>query len=344
MRRDYAVAMSAQLKVPVGFYGVKTTKIYCRPGCPSRAPKPENIRPFETCEDAERAGFRACKRCRPNQPLTAPAEAITRVCRYLDEYYDANPTLETLAKVGKLSPFHLLRTFKEATGMTPKSYAQLCRVTALKKNLKKSRSVTDAIYEAGYGSSSRLYEHSNQQLGMTPRAYRNGGLGVKIRYTVVGSPLGRMLVAATDKGICALYFGKASDELERELKLEFPFAEREHDARPMLDWLEELNHRLEGSKPRIDLPLDLQGTVFQRRVWSLLKKIPSDQTRTYSDIAKQLGEPKSARAVARACATNSVAVIVPCHRVLRNDGSLGGYRWGLSRKVQLIGKERESAS
>ncbi len=336
--------MSAKPNIPGGFYGVTTTRIYCRSGCPSRAPKPENIRPFATCEEAERAGFRACKRCRPNQPLTAPAEAVTRVCRYLDEYYDSNPTLETLAKVGKLSPFHLQRTFKEATGMTPKSYAQLARVAALKKHLKKSRSVTDAMYEAGYGSSSRLYEHSARQLGMTPRAYRNGGLGVKIRYTIARSPLGGMLVAATGKGICALYFGKASDELERELKREFPFAELEHEAAPMLDWLEELNRRLEGSKPRIDLPLDLRGTAFQRRVWSLLQKIPYGQTRTYSDIAKQLGEPKSARAVARACATNPVAVIVPCHRVLRNDGTLGGYRWGLSRKVQLIGKERETVS
>lgn len=336
--------MSAQLKLYAGFYGVTTTRIYCRPGCPSRTPKPENIREFDSCEAAEKAGFRACKRCRPNQPLTAPAEAITRVCRYLDEYYDANPSLETLAKIAKLSPFHLLRTFKEATGMTPKSYAQLCRVAALKKNLKQSRSVTDAMYEAGYGSSSRLYETSSQQLGMTPRAYRNGGLGTKISYTIAGSPLGKMLVAASDKGICALYFGQVPQELERELKLEFPFAELEHNAVPMLDWLEELNRHLEGAKPRIDLPLDLRGTVFQRRVWNLLQKIPYGKTTTYTEIANQLGEPKSARAVARACATNPVSLIVPCHRVLRTDGSLGGYRWGLSRKVQLIGKEKESVS
>lgn len=325
------------------YYAVTSTGIYCRPSCPARRPKPENVRIFEDRAAAEKAGFRACLRCRPDAPDANPVDAITRVCRYLDEYYDASPSLETLAKVAKMSRFHLARTFKGATGMTIGAYAQLCRMNALKKKLKTSDSVTTAMYDAGFGSASRLYEQSNAKLGMTPRAYRNGGLGETIRYTVVPSPVGRMMVAATTKGICALQLGKEDRELERELKAEFPFAELQRDPAPPLEWLDALDRHLQGTAPNPDLPLDLRGTVFQKRVWEALQRIPYGQTRTYSQVAKELGEPNATRAVARACATNKVSVIVPCHRVLRRDGSLGGYRWGLSRKVQLLQAERAAA-
>lgn len=322
------------------FYGVTSTKIYCRPGCPARRPKPENIRYFATCDEAEGSGFRACKRCHPKETVTRSEDAILRVCRHLEANAEEPPSLAVLSRLAKLSRFHLLREFKKTTGMTPRGYAALCRVREFKKGLKAGHSVTRAMVDAGYGSSSRLYEKSNKELGMTPRAYRNGGLGERIRFSVVNSPLGKMLVAATGKGVCATRFGDKVDELERSLKNEFPFAEIERDDVPLMSWVEQLNRHLTGEERGLKLPLDIRATVFQRKVWDILAKIPYGETRTYTEVAKEAGRPKAVRAVANACATNPVAVAVPCHRVLRSDGSLGGYRWGLSRKVQLLEAER----
>ncbi len=321
-------------------FGVTTTKIYCRSGCPSRTPKPENIRPFSTWAEAEAAGFRACKRCDPKSDSPASPDAILRVCRYLEQNSEEPPRLETLAEVAHISKFHLLRTFRRVTGMTPRAYANLCRLRAMKLRLKAGQSVTRAMYEAGYGSSSRVYEQSARELGMTPRAYADGGRGETLNFHIVDSALGRMLVAATAKGVAAIYFGDDDAQLQEELHREYPRAEVTPASGPLVAWTEELERHVRGEQPLVNLPLDLQATVFQRRVWDLLQRIPYGETRTYSEIAAELGQPGAVRAVASACATNPVSVAVPCHRVLRNDGSLGGYRWGLSRKVQLLETER----
>jgi AraC family transcriptional regulator of adaptative response/methylated-DNA-[protein]-cysteine methyltransferase len=321
-------------------FGVTSTKIYCREGCPSRKPKPENIRPFDSCLAAEQAGFRACKRCQPNAPLLPAAGVVARTCRWLDQHAAQPMSLEGLAAHVNLSRFHLARLFKESTGMTPGAYARLARLALLKKRLKKEGSVTRAVVDAGYGSPSRVYESANQSLGMTPRAYKNGGLGVKIRYAVVNSPLGRMLVASTEKGVCMIEFGDDAADLERELKREYPFATFEEDELPLRAWAIELNQHLAGQKPKLTLPLDVQATAFKAKVWDVLKKIPYGETRTYAEVAAEAGNPAAVRAAAHACATNPVAVAIPCHRVLRTGGGLGGYRWGLSRKVQLLEQER----
>lgn len=268
--------------------------------------------------------------------------AVIKVCRYLEANYDQSPDLASLASLAGLSRFHFLRTFREATGLTPRGYASLCRMRALKANLKSGHDVTRAMVDAGFSSSSRLYEKSSRELGMTPRAYRNGGLGVQIRYTIVPSPLGRMLIAATSKGVCAIQFGDAPEELARGLRAEFPRAELIDDGAPLLDWVEALHQHLSGKRPDLRLPLDIQATLFQRRVWEILQQIPYGETRTYAEIATLAGTPKAVRAVGSACGANPVAVAIPCHRALRSDGSLGGYRWGLSRKVQLLETEKTS--
>jgi AraC family transcriptional regulator of adaptative response/methylated-DNA-[protein]-cysteine methyltransferase len=267
---------------------------------------------------------------------------IVKVCRYLEAHYDQTPDLATLASLAGLSRFHFLRTFREATGLTPRGYASLCRMRALKANLRSGSDVTRAMVDVGFGSPSRLYEKSSRELGMTPRAYRNGGLGVKIRYTIVPSPLGRMLIAATGKGICAIRFGDAPEEMARDLRAEFPLAELAEDAAPLLDWVAALNEHLAGERCELRLPLDIEATLFQRRVWEILQRIPYGETRTYAEIAQLAGNPKAVRAVGSACGANPVAVAIPCHRALRSDGSLGGYRWGLSRKVQLLETEKTS--
>lgn len=267
---------------------------------------------------------------------------IVKVCRYLEAHYDQSPDLASLASLAGLSRFHFLRTFREATGLTPRGYASLCRMRALKENLRSGSDVTRAMVDAGFGSPSRLYEKSSRELGMTPRAYRNGGLGVSIRYTIVPSPLGRMLIAATAKGICAIKFGDAPDALARGLRSEFPLAELNEDGAPLLDWVAALNQHLAGERRELRLPLDIQATLFQRRVWEILQQIPYGETRTYAEIAKMAGSPKAVRAVGSACGANPVAVAIPCHRALRSDGSLGGYRWGLSRKVQLLETEKNA--
>lgn len=322
------------------FYGVTSTGIYCRPNCPSRRPKPENVRFFPSAEEAEHSGFRACLRCRPQRAVAGPTAAITQVCRYLEDHFAEEIDLAGLARVAGLSRFHLLRVFREATGMTPRSYASLCRVRALKEGLRTGATVTRAMNDAGFGSSSRLYEKSSRELGMTPRAYRNGGMGVRIRYTVVASPLGRMLVAATQKGVCAIQFGDSVEALEEILRGEFPLAELENEPVPMLEWAAELNAHLTGERRELRLPLDIQATVFQRRVWEVLQQIPYGETRTYAQIAELAGRPKAVRAVGTACGANPVAVAIPCHRAVRTGGGLGGYRWGLARKVQLLEAEK----
>lgn len=326
------------------FFGVSSTGVYCRPSCPAKRPRRENVSFFRRPEEAERAGFRACLRCKPKSAVVNPqVDQVKAICRYIEQHLDEPLTLARLSDEFGQSPFHLQRTFKRTLGISPKAYADSCRMGMLKQNLRAGHNVTRALYDAGYGSSSRLYERTASQLGMTPDKYRRGAIASTIRYTFVTSPLGRMLVAATDKGICSIKFGESDEELGEGLKREFPFATRKRDDAAMKSWTSTLLSQLAGHKPNRALPLDIQATAFQRRVWSHLQTLPVGATRSYQEVAKAIGRPTAARAVARACATNPVAVAVPCHRVVRGDGGMGGYRWGLERKRALLEVERAAA-
>ena len=269
------------------------------------------------------------------------------MCRYIEQHIEGQLTLSLLAKEFRRSPFHLQRTFKSALGVSPKAYMDACRLRQVKQNLQAGHSVTTALYAAGYGSSSRLYERTATQLGMTPEKYRRGAVAAVVRYTIVryttaNSPLGRMLIAATDKGICAIQFGDSEQQLQQGLMREFPFAVRRRDDAAMSPWRDHLTRLIQGHEINPSLPLDIRATAFQRRVWEALQKIPRGETRSCSAVAKKIGMPKATRAVARACATNPVAVAIPCHRVVRQDGELGGYRWGLERKEQLLAIEKQA--
>ncbi|HUJ94151.1 MAG TPA: bifunctional DNA-binding transcriptional regulator/O6-methylguanine-DNA methyltransferase Ada [Terriglobales bacterium] len=318
-------------------FAVSSTGVYCRPSCPSRRPRRENVSFFRGPNQAEKAGYRACLRCRPRAiGSNARTEMVKAICRYIEQHLDEPVTLERLGGEFKQSPFHLQRTFKAVLGITPRAYADSCRMNQVKRNLQAGHSVTRALYDAGYSSSSRLYERTASQLGMTPDKYRRGAIAAPIRYTFADSPLGRMLVAGTDKGICAIQFADSDGELEHGLRHEFPFAQRRRDDAALQPCTQDLLRQMRGEKLDSSLPLDIQATAFQRRVWAYLQKIPFGTTRSYGAVAKAIGKPEAARAVARACATNPVAVAIPCHRVVREDGDMGGYRWGTERKKTLL--------
>lgn len=327
------------------FYGVSTTHIYCRPTCPSRRPKPENVRFFFDPDSAERAGFRACKRCEPRNHESSEKLALVRdVCRAVEKNVDSPLPMKQLSAELKMHPATLDRAFKQNTGVTIKQYAEARRLSLFKTALRFGRDVTTAIYEAGYNSSSRVYEHSNLRLGMTPAAYGKGGDGVHIRYAIAPYAAGRALLAVTDKGVCSVKLGDDPARLRHELEGEFPKAELVDAGEELRDWMNNLLRRLEGAVNLPDLPIDVRATAFQRRVYEELKRIPAGETRTYSQIANKLGGESGRRAVARACATNNVAVLIPCHRVVRTDGGMGGYRWGLERKEALLSREREKSN
>jgi AraC family transcriptional regulator of adaptative response/methylated-DNA-[protein]-cysteine methyltransferase len=326
-------------------FAVSSTGVYCRPSCPSRRPRRENVTFFPAPAEAEKAGYRACLRCRPKaMGGNRQSEMVKAVCRYIEQHLDEPLTLTRLGGAFGQSPFHLQRWFKAALGISPRAYADSCRINRLKRKLQAGHSVTRAMYEAGYSSSSRLYERTAAQLGMTPDKYRRGAIAAPIRYTCADSPLGRMLIAATDKGICAIQFADSDDELEQGLKHEFPFAHRRRDDVAMHDWKQNLLRQLRGQQLPSTLPLDIQATAFQRKVWAYLQSIPCGDTRSYRQVAKGIGQPTAARAVARACATNPVAVAIPCHRVVRHNGDMGGYRWGVERKQALLQLERVEAA
>jgi AraC family transcriptional regulator of adaptative response/methylated-DNA-[protein]-cysteine methyltransferase len=299
---------------------------------------------FPAPEQAEKAGFRACLRCRP-QAISGhqQSDLAKEICRYIEQHLDEPLTLERLSKVFRQSPFHLQRRFKSALGITPREYADSCRLRRLKRNLQAGDNVTHAMYDAGYGSSSRLYEKTASQLGMTPDKYRRGAIAANVRYAIANSPLGRMLIAATDKGICAIQFARSDGELLEGLKREFPFAVRKADEGGLQAWVEALLSKMTGKELNTALPLDIRATAFQRRVWTYLQTIPFGATRSYRQVAKAIGQPSASRAVARACATNPVAVAIPCHRVVREDGSISGYRWGVERKKTLLEMEQREA-
>jgi AraC family transcriptional regulator of adaptative response/methylated-DNA-[protein]-cysteine methyltransferase len=321
---------------------VRSTHIYCRPSCPARRPLRRNVTFFRTREEAEKQGYRACLRCRPNE-IAGPVALVQRAAAYLSESSEEGIRLGVLAAVLGTTQATLRRAFLLATGLKPRELAEALRLKRFKAMLRAGKSITDALYETGYGSSSRVYERSDAQLGMTPATYRKGGQGMKIGYTISKSPLGRVLVAATERGVSAVYLGDAESTLVAELREEYPRAEIAAAPGTFQQWVREVVLRIEGKQPHLELPLDLQATAFQRRVWKELQRIPRGRTRTYSQVAKSLGQPKAVRAVARACATNPVSIVVPCHRVIREDGALAGYRWGLSRKEQLLAQEKTAA-
>ena len=323
------------------FFGVVTTGVYCRPSCPSRHPLRRNVRFFRLAAEAEKAGLRPCLRCRPSSDPSAPIEDL---CRYIERHCDERLDLATLAARAGLSRFHLQRTFKAAVGLTPKQYLEAHRVGRLKKELRQAKDVTEAVYEAGFGSSSRVYERADTRLGMTPKQYRQGGGGVAITHATMQSPFGLVMMGATDRGLCFVQFGETGQQLLDALRREYPAATLEPMGDPapsgFRQWMQALSAHLAGTSPGLDLPLDIQATAFQMRVWDYLRTIPYGHVQSYGEVAAGIGKPSAYRAVARACAANRVALAIPCHRVIRGTGDPGGYRWGLARKQALLEQER----
>lgn len=324
-------------------YGVRSTGIYCKPSCPSRRPRREHVLFLDSCDEAEREGFRACRRCDPRGGTGDPSlELVLRACRAIEAHVSEGSgpvSLSALSESLGVSRHHLHRTFKAITGVTPRQYSAVHRLEQFKSLVRGGGELAGAMYGAGFGSSSRLYEKGSESLGMTPATYRRGGKGMIIDYTIVDSPLGRLLVAATGRGVCAVSFGGEDEGLESALRAEYPAAAIRRDATDLKDWVDALLEHLGGSRARLDLPLDLRATAFQLRVWEEMRKIPYGSTRSYKEIAEAIGRPSATRAVARACASNPVALVNPCHRVIRGDGSTSGYRWGAERKEILLSRE-----
>jgi len=328
----------------VFYFGVRTTGVFCRPSCSSRPPKRQNVTFFSTPDDAENAGFRACLRCKPKNVYEAGKAAVL-----IKQAFDLMRSddkeivsIEALCSLLGISQGYLQKTFKAILGLTPKEVLDLIRLERFKENVKGS-DVTTSLYESGFGSSRALYETAGESLGMTPATYKKGGKGMTIDYTIVDSRLGKLLIAATEKGICSVSFGDTAEDLENGLKKEFFAAELKLNDDGLADAVNAILKSLDGEKTILTLPLDLHASVFQMRVWAELRKIPFGETRSYGEIAASLGNPKSFRAVARACATNPVALVNPCHRVIASDGKLSGYRWGIERKAELLKREKEIA-
>lgn len=330
-------------------YGVRSTGIYCRPGCPSRRPRRDQVVFFARPADAEKSGFRACKRCQPAAKRSPGAALVDQVRTLIDKAAADGqpvPNLASLSEQLSISPFHLQRTFRAVTGLTPRQYAAARRAEQIKLRLRNGESVTQALHAAGYSSASRLYEDAAAAFGMTPGTYRRGGAGMQITYTLIelSPPLsGWLVLASTARGICAVQFGDSALEAETALAQEFPRADLRRDDASLHEWANALRCYLADSRAVAALPLDVQGTEFQQRVWAELRRIPIGETRSYTQVAEALQQPAAVRAVARACATNPAALIIPCHRVVRSDGSLAGYRWGLARKRTLLDCEKREA-
>jgi AraC family transcriptional regulator, regulatory protein of adaptative response / methylated-DNA-[protein]-cysteine methyltransferase len=331
---------SQQIEQPF-YYGVTTTGIYCRPHCSSRLPRRENVRFFDTVDEATQAGFRPCKRCRPNLPEQADSTqaAVLQACAIMDNA-DETPTLAELAGTVGLSPFYFQRQFKRIVGVTPKQYAMEKRKQRIQANLQAGETVTTALYDAGYSSSAPFYNQARQSLGMTPSTYKNGGSGARIHYAIHETRLGWLLVAVTAAGVCAIEFGDSQAQLEASLHTRFPQAEIIPGGSVFDGWVQRILAFLDRPSQALDLPVDVRGTAFQHQVWQALRQIPLGETISYTELARRVGRPKAVRAVARACAVNQVAVVIPCHRVVGASGSLTGYRWGIERKRKLLEQEK----
>ena len=326
-------------------FAVRSTGIYCRPSCPARRPLREHVTFYDHPAAAERAGFRACRRCHPREESMHDQQAtlIRQACEIIEASADTPPTLATLSRRIGYSPFHLQRMFRRVTGVSPRQYAEAVRAGRVRSGLRAGAAVTDALYDAGFGSASRLYERAPSELGMTPAAYRRGGRGVAVSYVLARSPLGMLLVATTARGVCAVRLGDSAAALEADLERELHAASLKRDDAGLRPVVKGVLERLEHSGPDARLPLDIQATAFQRRVWQALCAIPRGETRSYGEIAQAIGRPGAARAVGHACASNPVALVIPCHRAVRSDGTMGGYAWGIERKRRLLERERRAA-
>ena len=323
-------------------YAVNSTRIFCRPSCSSRRPTRSRVEYFGSPDDAVRAGYRACKRCRPASADPSGIDAaIARACAFLSRHAGERVTLAALAAEVDVSAFHLQRAFKRAMGLSPRQFHDAERRRLLATRLRKGDTVSRATFEAGFGSSSRVYEHAGRSMGMTPATVRNGGAGERIQFSVVGSTLGRLLVAYTERGVCAVSIGDDERALERDFRADFAEAQIHAAGATINEWIAAIVRTVEGEESGAAIPLDARGTAFQWRVWNALQQIPRGTTLSYSDVSKKIGQPSAVRAVARACATNPVALVIPCHRVVREDGGLGGYRWGVERKEELLKREQE---
>jgi AraC family transcriptional regulator, regulatory protein of adaptative response / methylated-DNA-[protein]-cysteine methyltransferase len=333
------------------YFGVLTTGVYCRPSCKARQPLRKNVRFYKSPGEAERAGLRPCLRCRPLSGR-ADEETIAKIrqlCAHVRAHCESGEALNlaTLGEAAGWSPFHLHRTFKAVLGITPKQFVDVCRLAALKTKLRQGGSVTAAVYDAGFGSSSRVYERVDTNLGMTPGEYRNGGKNVSISYAFLNTRLGLLLVAATGRGLCAVQFGESADALFTDLQREYPqanLAESNAAQTELAAWTQALTQFLQGETLPLNLPIDVQATAFQLKVWRYLQTIPAGEVRTYGEVAKAIGEPSASRAVGTACGANKVALVIPCHRVIRGDKGMGGYRWGLERKAALLASEKRYTS
>jgi AraC family transcriptional regulator, regulatory protein of adaptative response / methylated-DNA-[protein]-cysteine methyltransferase len=326
-------------------YGVTSTGVYCRPSCPSRRPRADRVRFFDTTHEARQAGFRACKRCRPDTVgLAQPGvDAVRRVSAYLATHADETVTLAHLGRVASMSPHYLQRRFKAIVGLSPREYQAAMRADRLRASLRDGRDVTSAIYEAGYGSPSRVYESAPTGKGMPPSAYRRHGAGMRIGYSIVPSAVGRVLVAATEHGVCAVKIGDSDAALVRDLRREYSAADVTANETPRSEWVTAIADHLRGDHDALDLPIDVKATAFQWKVWRALQQIPAGETRAYAEVARRIGKPKAVRAVASACANNPVCLVVPCHRVVPSSGGTGKYRWGAERKAALLKTEQKRA-
>ncbi len=322
-------------------FAVRSTRIYCRPSCPAKHPNRIQVAFYSGARQAEDAGFRACLRCRPREATFSPAsELVRRTCRYIEASLDKTLTLTNISAEIGVSPFHLQRTFKRLLGMSPRQYVEARRLERMKRSLRNGNTVTTALYQAGFSSRSRIYEKTPKPLGVDPGSFRRGGQGLSINYTTMDSPLGRLLLASTKDGLCAVCMGNSDNEIEASLREDYPEAQVSRNDAGLTSWVNALTDYFKGQPLQSNLPLDVRATAFQRRVWRQIQSIPYGSTATYSGIATALGEPKAARAVAKACATNPVSILIPCHRVVGKDGRLHGYRWGEKRKDALLKLEQ----
>jgi AraC family transcriptional regulator, regulatory protein of adaptative response / methylated-DNA-[protein]-cysteine methyltransferase len=338
-----AVVERDETKDGLFVFAVRSTGIYCRPSCPARHPSLEQVLFFSKPDEAARRGFRACKRCRPRDAgPSARAEIVERICKCIEVNLDEKLTLKILSRQAGLSPFHFQRLFKRALGISPRQYVEALRLERVKRSLTNGETVTNSLYNAGFTSNSRLYEKTPPQLGVSPGIFRRGGEGLRIHYTIIDSRIGRVLLAATERGACAVCMGSSDEAVEAALREDYYAADLQRDDEGMKTWTEALLSYFDGHEFPRDLPLDVQATAFQWKVWKEIQSIPYGQTTTYSSIAKSLGAPHAARAVARACATNPVAIVIPCHRVIGKDGNLHGYGWGVKRKRTLLSLEKKT--
>ncbi len=341
--KKWALVMARDMRADGQFvYAVRSTNVFCRPSCPSRRPRREQVEFFDSATAAQQAGYRECRRCVPSG-RNLQVKKVEDACRYIDVNLDTTLSLSAVARHVGVSPFYFQRLFKRILGISPREYQQARRAGKFKKTLRTETRITDAVYEAGYGSSSRAYETGSMQLGMTPSSFRRKGEGVAISFTVVSTNLGKLLVATTPRGVCSVQFGESESALANALRQEFGAARISRDDSALAAIAEKLKEFVNGFRVSLDIPLDIQGTVFQQQVWNELRRIPYGQTRSYTEIAKAVGKPSAVRAVANACASNHAALIIPCHRVVQKDGKLAGYRWGVRRKAALLEGEGQRA-